>query len=201
MCIRIIAKQLRLTVAQLCHLGNYLIIIALIAIIATLKIGLIDLLTQRSVLRIGQKRQHAGFLQREDILITLAHRLGLLASSITYRCGESIQIRQIHLKRKCIGLGKYILTKLYTQCRQLFVDLLKRGLILCREQCSRANEILIHLLRKAQLITRQALRRTAIIDLLHSLKQSLIHSYGIIVRSQTRKDLRSIGLHLIVGLG
>ena len=56
--VRVITQQLRLLVTQAYHLGNHRVIIVLIAVVTTHKVSLVDLLTQVTILGVGQEWQH-----------------------------------------------------------------------------------------------------------------------------------------------
>ena len=96
--IRGIAQQVGLLRAQADEIVDQLFVVILVAVVAAVEVGLVDLLAQFAFRRVGQKRDQAGLVQRKDVFALPAHRLGLFAGQIAGRKSKVTMMPQLTSK-------------------------------------------------------------------------------------------------------
>ena len=162
--IRGIAQQVGLLRAQADEIVDQLFVVILVAVVAAVEVGLVDLLAQFAFRRVGQKRDQAGLVQRKDVFALPAHRLGLFAGQIADRGRDAVQIGRGEFQRIVVVLGEEVLPELHGRERQFLVDRLQTRLPLGVEQRSGAHETAVGLLQQTALLGVESQRGATVVD-------------------------------------
>ena len=175
-----VAQQVGLLRTQADEVVDELFVIVLVTVVATVQIGLVELLAQRPLRRIGQERDEAGLVEREDPLAAAAQLVGLLAGGIAHTGRESVEVGLVrNLEREVVVLGQQIVAETDCHARQLLVDLLQPLLLLPFEQCAAAHETVVGLLQQPALLGIEPERLAPVIDLLDTGKQRLVEQDAV----------------------
>jgi hypothetical protein len=150
--------------AQADEIVDQLFVVILVAVVAAVEVGLVDLLAQFAFRRVGQKRDQAGLVQRKDVFALPAHRLGLFAGQIAGRGRNAVQIGRGEFQRIVVVLGEEVLPELHGRERQLLVDRLQTRLPLGVEQRSGAHETAVGLLQQTALLGVESQRGATVVD-------------------------------------
>ena len=199
--VRRIAQHLGLLRTQTDEVVDELLVVVLIAVVAAVQVGLVDLFAQVALGRIGQERNQTGLMEREDPLVALAHRLRLLARGVADARRQSLQIVRRQFEREVVVLGQNVVAELHGRKRQLAVDLLQPGFLSGVEQGAGAHESVVGLPEQSALLGVESQRRAPVIDILHAGEKFLVEPDLIAVRREQGHHLLLQGLHPFVGLG
>ena len=192
-----VAQQVRLLRAQADEVVDQLFVVVLVAVISAVQVGLVDPLAQPPVGRVGEERDEAGFVEREDARVLLFSPLaGLLARELLHVGGQTGHLvgREFHLE--AVVLGEQVVAELHRSERQLAVDLLQAGLPPGVEQRPGAHEAPIGLLQQAQLHVVQIQRSAPVVQLLHAGEKPFVEQNPVVMRRQQRHRPLLQGLQL-----
>ena len=168
----LVAEQLRLLDAERDDLGDHRLVVELVVLVAADRVGGVELPPQIAVVGVGQKRQHARLVGREDpgALVTFAGcRLG----------------RGDHDDRKL---------------RVAPVDLLEPGLLRVGEQGAVAHRALVELLQEEPLLAVEVELVPLLVHLSHPREELGVELDRVAVRGQPRRDVLLDRLQLVVGV-
>ena len=194
--IRRIAQQMGLFRAQADEVVDQLFVVVLVAVVAAVEIRLVNLLAQFAFLGVGQKRDQAGFVQREDILALLARRFGLLAGLIADVGGNAVQVGRFEHQRIVAVLSEDVLPELHRSQRQFAVDGFQTGFLLGVEQRPGAHEIAVGLLQQTVLLGIELQCAAPVVDGLHPFEELFVQQNLVGVRRQQGHHPLLQSLHL-----
>ena len=197
--VRGIAQQVCLLRAQADEIVDELLVVVFVAVIATVQISLIDLLAQVAPGGIGQQRDQAGLVEREDPLVALAHLPGLLAGGVADACRQPVEFVRLEFEHEIVVFGEDVIPEFHGRERQLPVDLFQAGLLLGVEQRPGAHEGVVGFLQQTHLLGVEPQRRTPVVNLLHTDEELVVEADLVPVRGQQGHGLLLQGLHAVVG--
>ena len=198
--IGVVAQHAGLLRTQPDEIVDQLLVVVRIAVVAAVQIGLVDPFAQVAPRRVGQERNQAGLVQREDPFVLAAHRFGLLLGGIADSGGQPLQIAARQLQHESVVLGQDVVAVLHADAGQLFVDLLQALFLRIVEQGARPHERVVGLLQQPALLGIEPERRTPVVDLLDFGEETLVEQDAVGVGRQQGGRLRFDGLHPLVGL-
>ena len=87
-----VAQQVGLLRTQADEVVDELLVVVLVAVVAAVQVGLVELLAQRPLRRIGEEGDEARLVEREDPLAAAAQLVGLLARGVAHAGGQSVEV-------------------------------------------------------------------------------------------------------------
>ena len=186
-----VTHQLGLLQAQLDNLGRDSLVVIGIVAVATVVVGLIDLLAQFAVRAVLQHRIAARTLHVEHPLSGLTLLLGHLGCGSNVCLGQTGQtLDLIDYDKGVVRLVEQVLREVELQHRELLVQLAQLGLLGLVELGTAAHETLVAILEHLLLLGRQRQLAAHLIDRLDTGKESLVEVDVVAVgRLQGRKLL------------
>ena len=198
----LIAQKLRLLDPQIDDLGHDGLVVVLIVLIAADRVGSEELLPQIPILRIGQERQHAGFVGREKPGILELRPLCGAGGGFDHTGRQTGEIGLVlDHELEGVGLGEEIAVELHLESGQPLVDLLEPALILGSQKGAVADIIAVEILQQKELLGVEVERLALVIDGLHPGKEPGIELDLVLVGRQPRRDLLLNRFDLVVGVG
>lgn len=150
-----IAQQVRLFGPQADEVVDKLVVVVFIAVAAAVQIGFVGLFAQVAALRVGQQRNQAGFVEREDVLAAAAQFLRLVARQLAGVVRNPFEVFGREFKHELVVLGQQVGAELHRHEGQFFVDGLEPRFLFLAEQRARADERAVGLFQQAGFVGSQ----------------------------------------------
>ena len=166
----------------------------LVAVVATVEVSLIHLLSQLSVRRVGQEWNEAWLVECEGESVVIL----LILCCVAYALRKVAHLACIELQYEAVVLGEEVVVETNGEQRQFLVDLSQASLLLLVEECTLTSCVLVHLLHETNLLGIQLCLVALVVYHFDALEELIVHRDCIVVGSQERHHLLLYGHHLVV---
>ena len=191
---------MRLLRTQTDEVVDELLVVVLVAVVATVQVGRIDAVAQLPVGGVGQEGNHARLVEREERHLSLSAGASLFAGRLQHivRKASLLLGREGHLE--AVVLGQEVVAEAYRGKGQFAVDLLQAGLLLPVQQGSGPHEAPVGLLQQPLLLGVERKGPAPLVEVADPRKEPLVEQNPVVMGRQARHELLLQGLQLGVVL-
>ncbi len=188
--IGLVAEDVGFSLAQAQDCGNLLLVVVLVAVVGEVDVALVHLLAKCAVVGVGEERQAAWRTQCKHPFPFQSGSLSLVGSLSDARCRKTREVALVvNNHAPLVGVVHDVVAKLEVGCSQLLVDFLQFFLLLGREQSAAAHHLLVVFVEQTFLWLGEVKLLAIVVDLLHAVKQALVHHHLVAVLGEHRKHL------------